>query len=407
MKRLSVCLGLLTVVLCAPVARAAFDPSDEEQLLLEWTNRMRMSPADELGILLDSIDPIHSPDPDVQAALNYFGTDGSVLADQWDDLVPAPPLAWSPELHDAALGHNQAMIDADEQSHQVPGEPSLPDRVEAAGYTNWSRLGENVFAFSESVFHAHSGFAIDWGDDDGDPNNGFGTGIQDPPGHRINLMNADLREVGISIVEETDPMTSVGPLLVTQDFGNRFDLGDPWLLGVVYDDADADSAYGLGEGLGGVTVLATGAGGDSSTTSLSAGGFQIQVPDGTYELLAYGPGIDGAALLAGIVISGENAKADFAADDATFLPGDATLDGQVDAADLSLLAASWQSASGETWRTADFNGDGATNAADLSLLAANWQAGAGVPAPLSVGIPEPTALLLLAGGAVSLLRRRH
>lgn len=66
--------------------------------------------------------------------------------------------------------------------------------------------------------------------------------------------------------------------------------------------------------------------------------------------------------------------------------GDATLDGAIDAADLSLVAANWQLC-GRGWAGGDFNGDRCVNAADLSLLAANWMfpaAGAGqLDAPLS------------------------
>jgi len=54
------------------------------------------------------------------------------------------------------------------------------------------------------------------------------------------------------------------------------------------------------------------------------------------------------------------------ATDLCFRPGDLDLDGDVDAADLSLLLASWGTSAG------DVNGDGTTNAADLSLLLANW-----------------------------------
>ncbi|MCE2885670.1 MAG: M12 family metallo-peptidase [Planctomycetaceae bacterium] len=52
--------------------------------------------------------------------------------------------------------------------------------------------------------------------------------------------------------------------------------------------------------------------------------------------------------------------------DLCFRPGDLDRDGDVDAADLSMLLASWGGAAG------DVNGDGTTDAADLSALLANW-----------------------------------
>ena len=61
--------------------------------------------------------------------------------------------------------------------------------------------------------------------------------------------------------------------------------------------------------------------------------------------------------------------------------GDATLDGQVDVADLGVLASYWQS-SGE-WSEGDFDYTAFVDINDLGILASNWQAGVG--GPLFVG----------------------
>lgn len=81
--------------------------------------------------------------------------------------------------------------------------------------------------------------------------------------------------------------------------------------------------------------------------------------------------------------------------------GDATLDGSVDAADLSLLAGNWQS-SGCGWAEGDTNGDGVLDAADLAMLAANWQ----WERPAGAEVPEPATLGMLVLGGVALLARR-
>jgi hypothetical protein len=55
-----------------------------------------------------------------------------------------------------------------------------------------------------------------------------------------------------------------------------------------------------------------------------------------------------------------------------YLPGDASLDGAVDAMDLNLIGIHWlQNVIG--WCSADFNADGQVDAKDLNILALNWR----------------------------------
>jgi hypothetical protein len=291
-----------------------FNPTSQEQYMLELLNRMRLNPAAELGKLTTSLsNPARSADPDVDAALVYFRTQGTLLAQQWASLVPAQPLAWSDKLYTAAEGHDNAMIQGDVQSHQVTSvnEPDLGARANNAGYTGWSNLAENIFAFAKSVFHAHAGFAIDWG---GDPTDASSTGIQDPPGHRDDMMDAIYSEVGIRILNPGNvPGHDVGPMVVTQDFGRRFGQGQPFLLGVVYGDTSHNNFYDPGEGFGGVTITAVannGFGSQYITTSLSAGGWQMQVPSGTYAVTFSGAGFGAAVTYHNVVVTAENEKLD-------------------------------------------------------------------------------------------------
>ena len=69
--------------------------------------------------------------------------------------------------------------------------------------------------------------------------------------------------------------------------------------------------------------------------------------------------------------------------------GDANLDGEVDAGDLSLMAGSWQMCPG-TWAAGEFTGDGCVGAEDLSLLASYWQ----WSAPASAAPPQAAGLAL-------------
>src|SRR5439155_20347073 len=163
-------------------------------------------------------------------------------------------------------------------------------------------------AYAYNAFHGHAGFAIDWGP------NPDGSGIQNPPGHRNNIMNAlaDFRETGIAILPENDPSTTVGPLVINMDFGRR--SGNAFLTGVIYDDSiSPDHFYTAGEGLGGITVSVYNVGTNTlraSTTTWSAGGYTLQLANGTYDVKLTGPGLASDITYSNVVMSSSNVKID-------------------------------------------------------------------------------------------------
>ncbi|HLA84338.1 MAG TPA: dockerin type I domain-containing protein [Thermoguttaceae bacterium] len=86
------------------------------------------------------------------------------------------------------------------------------------------------------------------------------------------------------------------------------------------------------------------------------------------------------------------------------IPGDATGNDVVDAADAAVLASHWGTAVGNGPADGDFNRDGFVNAADASILAANW----GSHGTEAAAVPEPAISVVLLVLAMSLLlRRRH
>jgi hypothetical protein len=90
--------------------------------------------------------------------------------------------------------------------------------------------------------------------------------------------------------------------------------------------------------------------------------------------------------------------------------GDANLNGTVNSADFSLLAANFnKSAAG--WVDGDFNYDGIVNALDFNALASNFGATGAVPSSggaLGSLVPEPATAALAAGLiGLSQLRRRR
>ena len=295
------------------------NPTGAEQEMLELLNNMRTDPQGHFSKLVSSTSPLTSTAANVTSALDYFNVDGALLRSQWNSLTAVQPLAWNDNLMTAAGAHNQAMIAQDNQSHQLPGEQSLGARITSAGYSNWTNVGENIYAYADDAFFAHAGFAIDWG---GSAATG---GIQSPAGHRLNMMSSSYREVGIRVTAENNPNTSVGPQVVTQDFGNRSGLsGGGYLLGVVYDDLNANSFYNAGEGLGSVSIQVTGANGFNRTlSSMTAGGYQTFLSTGTYEVTFSGGGL-ASPVTKSVTVGTANVKVDVVSGVSGSGPGNST-----------------------------------------------------------------------------------
>jgi len=258
MRRLLLPLLLLGAV---PGGRAA-DPTPEQQYWLELMNRMRDDPATELERLVNFSAPgvwdsPRSDDPDVAAALNFFGVSAATLAAQWSTLTAAPPLAWNGALNVSATTYSDVMVGLDQQAHGLDG-LTLAQRVTNGGYTGQLlELGESLFASTENVFHGHAAFAIDWG-----PGTG---GIQTPPLHREVLMDGIFKEVGVGYQSIPIPggnTEAVGPEVVTHHYATQYRqsgldfYSDAILTGVVYADTiAADLFYTPGEGWAGADIL--------------------------------------------------------------------------------------------------------------------------------------------------------
>ncbi|MEM8679853.1 MAG: Ig-like domain-containing protein [Planctomycetota bacterium] len=281
----------------------ALNPTPFEQELLESINRMRLDPQAELDVIFAATTPnLIAYDRDVQAAIDYFDVSRELLLDQWSELTPTAPIALNEALTEVAAAHNIAMRDADVQAHEIEGEPGLGQRARDAGYRFRSLL-ENVFAYGESPMHTHAGFVVDWGEGPG--------GIQDPAGHRDNIMDPAVFDVGIAVLQELDPSTEVGPYLITQDFGIPRTRGNPFVLGVAYTDNNRDGIFNAGEGIGNATITITGDNGTFTTTSWDAGGYQLRVPAGVYEVIASGGSLGGTYSAGMIAVGTDNVRINF------------------------------------------------------------------------------------------------
>ncbi len=270
----------------------ANEPTAHEQYMLELINRMRMNPAAELPLLTNA------SEQNIDSAIEYFNLDLDVLADQWNTLIPAQPLAWSAELKNVAFRNNQLQIKNDTAGHYTGG---------------W----QNAFAYAKSVLYGHAAFGIDWGDEKTGDNNR--DGIQDSLGHRDNILNGSHEKVGISIISEKSPNKDVGPLLITQNFGRK--SAQPWLLGVVYRDANGNKFYDPGEGLKGINVEVVRLSDNqrATTTTMSAGGYQIRLEAGDYAVTFSGSGLS-FVVTKMVTIRRENVKLDVTEDGASSEP---------------------------------------------------------------------------------------
>ena len=116
------------------------------------------------------------------------------LANQSRAQAGAPALTLDAGLCQAARAHAEAMFAARQLSHQLDGEPSLPQRLGSATPITLDQEGENV--------------ALDFDAADGHKN------LMLSPPHRANLLNPAYNVAGLGVVRSGDR------LYIVQDFGH-------------------------------------------------------------------------------------------------------------------------------------------------------------------------------------------
>lgn len=261
------------------------DPTGAEQQVLEMINRARANPTAE-GQRLHI---------DINEGLPAGHT-----------AAVRPPLAMNKNLLTSARAHSQDMWTRKFFDHVNPDGKDPYQRMTAAGYPFPPvTAGENIAVWSSK---SASGLEDALMVDAGEPGRG----------HRVNLLNTDgvhvFREVGVGYFSGATPIAGASdPNLnglrdfITQDFGTT--ATGPFVLGVVYTDANHNGLYDPGEGLAGVTV-APDVGNFFSVTG-TAGGFAFPVgTSGTLTVTASGGPLS-APMNSQVVLSGVNAKTDF------------------------------------------------------------------------------------------------
>jgi uncharacterized protein YkwD len=93
---------------------------------------------------------------------------------------PAPPVAWSDQLPQAAAAHVRDMVTRNYFSHSSANGRTLADRVGAAGY-GWASLAENIAGGYPSIAAVVAGWVKS-------------------PSHCRNLMAPNLTQIGLACV---------------------------------------------------------------------------------------------------------------------------------------------------------------------------------------------------------------
>ena len=276
------------------------NPSADEQFMLERINIARANPPVEGKMLADITDAT------ILQYYTYYSVSTASLLSDFAGYSAQPPLAMNPLLEASALRESTDMATHGFQSHTGTDGSTFTSRISDTGY-QWGGAGENIYAYSEDAYFGHVAFNADWGVPSLD--------------HRANIMNYDptyplYREVGVSCVPTT--VKGYGPMVITQDFGKPADATVAYVLGVVYNDSNANGSYDQGEGLAGVTVMPNT--GTYYAVTPAAGGFVIPLPAsgaGTMTLTASGGGLGAARTKTITWTAGTNVKVDFTTTDAT------------------------------------------------------------------------------------------
>jgi Ig-like domain CHU_C associated/Cysteine-rich secretory protein family len=267
------------------------NPTGEEQLYIELINRARANPSAE-GARLAA-----STDPDVVTAMSYFSINKTKMQTEFSALAATPPLAPNEKLSTSARGHSLWMFNTATQAHNQSATNTPATRITATGYA-WSSISENIYAYSKSTWFGHAGFQVDWG-------MGGTGGMQAGRGHRMAIHSPVLREIGVGVHPGTNG--TVGPQLVTQDFGKQ-SSNPTFGSGVAYYDLNGNNFYDSNEGISGLTVNIAGA--TQYCKTAIGGGWVVPVPTtaATRAVTFSGPNVNRTANLS---FSGDtNAKLD-------------------------------------------------------------------------------------------------
>lgn len=270
------------------------NPSDDEQYMLEIMNWARANPA------VAGIQVVDTDDPEVQQAYTYWQIDKQATKQAFATYPQRPPLVFHAALLAASEKHTADMIANNFQGHVGSDGSQVTDRFSREGYIPQGMYGENVSAYSNSVWYGYAGFIVDWGGQN-----------QIELGHRRNILNFDsdvYTEIGLGIMYSGGGLQqgTVGPYVITQDFAIR---SVRYIVGVCYSDQNNNGVYDPGEGIGGIRIMPSR--GQYYAITSSSGGYAIPFSgNGGVIITASGGGLNGD-IVNNVTFEGDNLKVDF------------------------------------------------------------------------------------------------
>jgi hypothetical protein len=193
--------------------------------------------------------------------------------------VGAQALAFDANLLTSSENHSQWMLASDTFSHTGSGGSDPTQRMTAAGYNfagSWASAENIAWATTRAPAEYQDEVQL------------LHTNLMNSPGHRTNLLNANFKEIGIGF--EIGDYQGRESAFVTENFAKS---GTGSLLtGVTFNDKDGDKFYDPGEALSQIAIKAVSSSGATyATSTMDAGGYQLDLPNGTYTVTFSGAGI--------------------------------------------------------------------------------------------------------------------
>jgi hypothetical protein len=293
---------------------------------------------------------------------------GSALGIDLSGVAPAQPLAMNSLLVESARLHSQDMIAQGYFAHVTPQGVDPGARIAATGFVanGWAESIETNTEPSQFGGTFRADFAT-WDAGLSLSDLIVDQGVPDL-GHRVMLLDIGsldqtMRQVGIGIASQDTSGTdfSYRQTDTTIDLAATSNT-QPYLTGVVFDDAAGNGKYEPGAGLAGATISVAGVG---STTTMDAGGYAIQLTPGTYTVTASGGGLP-APIQRTVVLGNDNVRLDFDEN-----PNGAILDAEPSGMASGLLGTFTAIATGDTAASYSARIDWGDGNASIATLTAN------------------------------------